>query len=146
MTELQVLLISTLRSSAAVQTALKNPTATNKSVAENQNFTVAKTVFPLITVGITSEKAINVQQPGLFNGKRISECYIEVHIFSKLNTSTESGAIDTAVRAALDGKNPANSVVACYLCEFDSMVQKERDDDTGLWHTITRYKTLAKLI
>lgn len=145
MTAVQTAIINALRNDAATYAALGSPVAANKGIAESQNFQVGKQFFPFVAVGITTEKPMAAQQTALFGGKRITEVYAEVHVFSKKMTSSESGTIEQSCRQLLDGKNLTQSGLSCYLCEFDSQVQRERDPDSGLWHTVTRYHIIARL-
>lgn len=144
MIEAKKAIIAALRNSSGVQTALGNTSP--DSVREAQGFVINGAVYPSIAVAVSTEKPHSVEQVASIGVNQVNDVYLDVHLFSKQKTSSQLGTIDYQVRKALQGANLTSGTLRCFLCEYDSLLTQDRDQDTGVWHQVSRYHLIASLI
>lgn len=146
MTILQEAVINKLLNTPQLQALLTTTPGITGGVLETQGFNLANTKYPCVMVGIASDVPMNGEQLREFAGRQNHRVLISIEIFDKNQTSKLLGQIDQVIRETLEGA-PFDypGVCVCY-CEFESVVIKERDPDTGIWHLQTQYALIARVV
>lgn len=146
MTLLQEAIIAKLLNSTNLKVAMGvSPSATG-GVYEDQGFTVKDVTYPRVNVGINTDNPMNAQQTGgALAGKQNHKVYIDIHIFDNSTSSKRGGQIDQVIRQELEGADISYPGLKVGYIEMDSVVTKERDTETGIWHYLVRYALIARV-
>lgn len=144
MTRLQIAVIDTLLRNSSVQTLLGNTAPATGSVYEEQSFNVESATYPRVHVGIAVDTPHSIEQVRAYGGKRVHTTFLDLHVFSKRSTSAEVGNIEDAIEEALDGAEIRFPGLHVYHIEYDSHIASDRDTETGLWHSVRRYRATAR--
>lgn len=144
MVRLQIAVIDKLLQSAPVQTLLGHTAPATGSVYEEQSFNIEDATYPRVHVGIAADTPHSIEQVGAYGGKRVHTTFLDIHIFSKKSTSAEIGNITDAIEETLDGPMMTFPGLHIYHIEYDSQLESTRDIETGVWHSVRRYRATAR--
>lgn len=144
MVEAKKAVIAALRNTSGLMALFGN--AGSNPVHEAQSFKLDGVSYPSIAVAVSTEKPHSIEQVATIGVNQINDVYIDIHVFSKQKTSSELGTIDYQVRKALQGANLTSSTLRCFLCEYESLLTQDRDQESGVWHQSSRYHLIASLI
>jgi hypothetical protein len=123
-------------------------------IREEQGFNAKKMSYPCVSVGLGPDTPMNAQQiGGALAGKQNHRVFVDVHVFDAPDTSSGQGMtskrlgnIGQKIRESLEGARfDYPGIRVCY-CEMESVVIQERDPETGIWHQLTRYALIARVI
>mgnify|MGYP000903191362 CR=1 FL=1 len=147
MIEILKAIIDHLRKGEALMIKLGYTLASPDGVFEDQSFNLNSVKYPRIHIGINVDNPMHAQQVLKMAGKSKTVFYFDIHIFSNTSTSLESGEIEEIVRERMESvKISYSGVIFSGQAQKESLVQApQKDPETGIIHTIARYKVIARI-